>query len=466
MEKYIITNSIVKMISVIYFKMHKKVGEHGYAIVKGMIAASDENKVIRSVLTNEFASFYTQENGKDKPLFCGVILSVDISNESGVKIATIKLGDGTRLLSNDIRTRTFQNVNMTYEELVSTVSASYQNINILQNVACGVPLGKLIVQYKEDDWTFLTRLASLHNQPLIPRYDKENVSCDFGLNTQKKEYGIEVLCYSKGNCKKEYHKDLDILPGDFNYIKVTTRDFRELGEKVKFDGQSLYIYQVDSVLRGAEIIHTYELRSKRGFMVETLYNWGLTGASLNASVIAVSNDTVKVAVDVDGGQEESKAKWFPYSTVYSSPDGTGWYCMPEKGDHVRLYFPDEIEDDGYIISSIHTGNTGAASGANAPRSNPDNKSISNKYNKQIQLTPTTIVMTNNNGMSITLDDEEGISIVSDKKISIQSEDEIDILSTNAAINVNAEEQIVLSQNSSKITMKDSITVEGSKVYMQ
>ena len=32
MEKYIITNSIVKMISVIYFKMHKKVGEHGYAI--------------------------------------------------------------------------------------------------------------------------------------------------------------------------------------------------------------------------------------------------------------------------------------------------------------------------------------------------------------------------------------------------------------------------------------------------
>ena len=35
-----------------------------------------------------------------------------------------------------------------------------------------------------------------------------------------------------------------------------------------------------------------------------------------------------------------------------------------------------------------------------------------------------------------------------------------------SINVNAEEQIVLSQNSSKITMKDSITVEGSKVYMQ
>ena len=65
----------------------------------------------------------------------------------------------------------------------------------------------------------------------------------------------------------------------------------------------MYIYQADSVLRGAEIIHTYELRSKRGFMVETLYNWGLTGASLNASVIAVSNDTVKVAVDVDGGQK-------------------------------------------------------------------------------------------------------------------------------------------------------------------
>ncbi|MFQ8776464.1 MAG: hypothetical protein ACLR78_01950 [Roseburia sp.] len=66
-------------------------------------------------------------------------------------------------------------------------------------------------------------------------------------------------------------------------------------------------------------------------MVETLYNWGLTGPSLNASVIAVSNDTVKVAVDVDGGQEESKAKWFPYSTVYSSRMGqAGIVCQKRE----------------------------------------------------------------------------------------------------------------------------------------
>lgn len=474
MGKYIITNSIVDMISVTNFEMHKKVGEHGYAIIKGIIASSDEKKVIRAAVTNEFASIYTQEEGKDKSLFSGVILCVDVSNESGVKVATIKLGGGTMLLATDIRTRTFQDSSMTFDELISTVNSSYGCISVGQNTAIGVNLGRLIVQYKEDDWTFLKRLASIHNQPVIPHFSKESIYYDFGLNTDVNEYGVNALSYSKGNNKSEYkekfeNKVPEISPDDFNYVVVTTRDFYSLGDKIKFEGENMYIYQADSIFDGAEIIHTYELRKKKGFMVETLYNWGLTGASLNASIISTSNDTVKVVVDADGMQDESKAKRFPYSTVYSSPDGTGWYCMPEKGDSVRLYFPDEIENNGYIISSIHTGNSGGSGGkdsSDAPRSNPDNKSISNKYNKKIELTPTTIVMTNNKGMSITLDDEVGISIVSDKKISIKSDDEIDILSANAAINVNAKEQIVLSQSSSKITMKDSITIEGSKVYMQ
>ena len=52
------------------------------------------------------------------------------------------------------------------------------------------------------------------------------------------------------------------------------------------------------------------------------------------------------------------ARWFPYATVYSSGDGTGWYCMPEIGDKIRLYFPTEKEQDAYVISAYHEGNGG------------------------------------------------------------------------------------------------------------
>ena len=62
---------------------------------------------------------------------------------------------------------------------------------------------------------------------------------------------------------------------------------------------------------------------------------------------------VKINLEIDGNQDEGTARWFPYSTVYSSPDGTGWYCMPEVGDAIRLYFPDNEEKNAYAISSVN-----------------------------------------------------------------------------------------------------------------
>ena len=96
---------------------------------------------------------------------------------------------------------------------------------------------------------------------------------------------------------------------------------------------------------------------------------------LMKSVLSVSRDKVKVHIKADGSQDVGTAKWFPYSTVYSSPVGTGWYCMPEVNDKVRLYFPNEKEEDAYVISSIHLEGGTATGGGEAPRSNPDNKSI-------------------------------------------------------------------------------------------
>jgi len=191
---------------------------------------------------------------------------------------------------------------------------------------------------------------------------------------------------------------------------------------------------------------------------------------MDATVLSVAKDTVKVCIGVDGSQEKGTARWFPYSTVYSSPDGTGWYCMPEENDKVRLYFPNEKENDAYLISSIHLGaeSAGASStgGKPIPRSNPDNKSIMNKYNKQIELTPTSITLTNNNGMIIKLDDEEGISIVSNKDVIIQSKENLTISSLNESMTVEAAESIELIQGATKITLKDDIVVEGARMKVQ
>ena len=175
--------------------------------------------------------------------------------------------------------------------------------------------------------------------------------------------------------------------------------------------------------------------------------------------------------------------------------------MPEKGDKVRLYFPNEFEEEGYIISSINLGNTGAQSasaagggasgnsagsaGATAggggnmpgsaavasaaaggpPRSDPDKKTISTKDGKMVSLTPTNIIMTNGKGMMIILDDAEGIIIVSSSTVVITAAENM-IIKSDGEIDIQATDKIKLVRGDSKLTLTDELKIEGTKYKMQ
>lgn len=470
--------SLVNFLSIRSVEIHKKVNEHGYAKITGIIENSEENTLIQKTETEEYAVLsISDENNSTKNIFAGVIEQVEIENTGGVKAATIILNGATRLLDGMRKTRTYQNAILNYGQILDEIKASYSKAVYLLNCGEGAAIGDMIVRYKENDWEFIKRLASHFNQPIVPNYGAEGIRYSFGLNSLGKKNTFNETEYKIGSAREEYlRKKENQVPGisemDFQYYKVKSREYFELGDKILFQGKTLYVYEVNSRMEGSELVHTYILRQERGFLVEKEYNTKIIGASLDASILAVQNDTVKVCVKEDGMQDEGTAKWFPYSTVYSSPDGTGWYCMPEKGDKVRLYFPNEKEEQGYIISSINIGNTGentvpeGGAGVTAPRTNPDNKSLSNKYNKQIELTPTMIAITNNKGMSITMDDEKGIEIVSDKKITIRSEEELAVVSLNSNVNVEAAESIELVQRDSKIIMKDDVTIEGAKLNVQ
>ena len=64
---------------------------------------------------------------------------------------------------------------------------------------------------------------------------------------------------------------------------------------------------------------------------------------------------VQVQFDEDENKEGCGRHWFDFATVYSTPDGAGWYCMPEVGDEVRVVFPDNYEEHAYVASSVHVG---------------------------------------------------------------------------------------------------------------
>ncbi len=462
--------SIVEFVSIQEIQIHKKINEHGRAEIRGIIHTENEEKLFKRAETGCASLFITDEAGEQRNLFSGIIDTMEVEKLGEVKSARIVLTGATRLMDCIPCTRTFQNEAMPYKNLLGIINSENGQVMFLQNCGQGRTTKKLIVQYRETDWEFASRLASHFNQPLIPNYEAEGIRYSFGLCEASPEKRIKAISYSVGNAREEYlNKNRNgvpgILPDDFAFYLVKSRDCLELGDKISFLGQVLYIYEVESRLEGEELIHAYILRRAGGFRTAYSYNDRIVGASLDASVTDTRNDTVKISVNVDQGRKGTGAKWFPYSTVYSSPDGTGWYCMPEKDDRVRLYFPSEREEEAYVISAINYGNTGGEGKSNAPRSDPDRKSISNRQGKQIELTPTTITMTNNNGMSICLDDDKGIEIKCNKNVEITANGNLTVKS-DTGLDIQAADYIELVQGDSKLTLRDELEIKGTKFNVQ
>ena len=218
------------------------------------------------------------------------------------------------------------------------------------------------------------------------------------------------------------------------------------------------IGKIKSWLVGQELYHEYYLIRKKEGLLPAFFHQNLSGVSLIAKVLAVETTIVQVQIQEDENKEKCSTCWFDYATVYSTPDGTGWYCMPEIGDQVRLVFPDQKEEHAYVASSIHIGKSQG-------RIHPNEKSWKNKQKKEILFTPDAIILRNNKGLFVELSDEKGIQLSSNKDILIRADGAIRMVSQKEGSSLSAKNTIEMQQRAAKIRIKDDILIYGGKIYM-
>ena len=129
--------------------------------------------------------------------------------------------------------------------------------------------------------------------------------------------------------------------------------------------------------------------------------------------------------------------------------------MPELGDRIRLYIPGHQEKEAFVISAVHMDNE------HGLRENPDEKCIRTIHQKEIRLTPDKIVLTNHKGLSITLDDNEGITIKSNQKINIISENEVEI--KGARIQIEGQSGVIMMEGPNMLMVRDGIKEQGMHI---
>lgn len=395
-------------------------------------------------------------------LFHGPVTDFSFSGDGYETVLQMSLASGTVLMDTEPHFRVFQNENTPCPAIHQKIAGCYKEGQAVCMEGKDARTGGVLVQYRETDWAFLKRLAGRNGSYLVPdvsdRGCRYTVGLPEGIRQTVPEDRISVRFDRTEHLKKTQGGMLQLQPEDLMELVFTEREIFRLGDSISHQGAVYYLWKSETVYDGEECVHTYHFRTKPAIAVTAIPHKEAAGCSFAATVSGVQKDRVQVTVAQDEWGAQDGKKWFPYATVYSSADGTGWYCMPETGDSVRLYVP-EKEEDSFVLSAVHKETDQA-------RQNPDHKSFKTKYGKEILFTPQSILVTNNKGMMVMLDDSEGITINSDRDIVIEAQDSLTISSAQESLLIAADDVLQVKQGGTSMTLSGDISFTGGEFRIQ
>jgi hypothetical protein len=446
-------------------KIMKRMNDHAVLTLVGIVPEDKLDQYVERADDEERIQIKVQDSEHSIVLFEGVVTHLAVEVTRQVRKMTIEASSATILMDMRPESRSFQNTGMTYQKLMKRLTASYPAPDVSDEATKGAALGDLVVQYKETDWAFIRRLASRFHAPLVPVCNQSGVKFVVGLPDLGEPKRLEEFNYTIHKNLREYklkseRGELDITEQNTIRYDVHSTELLELGSPVSFGGRSLYVHEAQTAMENGILMNRYILGDKEGISCLTEYPYALAGVSLFGKILSVSKDKVKVHLDIDDDEPSTAAMWFPYSTVYSSPDGSGWYCMPEVGDEVRLYFPDEQEGHAFAASSVDV-----ATSDPVKRGDPSVKSISTKYGKQVVFRPGAVEVIGGEKLLMKLTDDGGIELSSDKKIVLNAVEDIEI--NGAKVVIQGESGIDLKQTDTNLLrIEDQVTISGSKVNIE
>ncbi|CAH1222306.1 hypothetical protein PAECIP111893_04843 [Paenibacillus plantiphilus] len=294
---------------------------------------------------------------------------------------------------------------------------------------------------------------------------------------------------------------------DYICYEVVLNQVLELGDEVTFKGHKLHVFEVQTEMTRGILTHKYTLCLKSASYKRKRSNKKLIGASIQGKVMAVVRDEVKVKLDYDQNWSLEKSSPFPYSTMYASDDQTGWYCMPEKGDDIRLYFPSAHESEGIALSSVRKmlpqeamqgGSQQGASQSGGSESkkaagtttvvqqeylqpivnydkdlkedlmaNPNTKFLLTPTGQKISFEEDRITITGaSGGATITLTNDGTIILNSNNKIQLQANKQIEMVAETILMVSNQIEMSTLTGDGAITLDQSQITLKGVEILMK
>ena len=437
--------------------INHQVNEHGIAQIKGEVDSEEAQGLVQRVDETLRVSITTTAKEQPGKLFYGCVKEISLSQESGYSIVSLTLYTTSRILDMQKKKKTYKQVSQTYGQIIKEGIADKGELNM---TVSDKATNQFVMKYDETEWEFAKRMASRLQAPLVADIKSEKPLLYVGLPTPSKTITIKSKAFSYGSQVDSHAQLSNTMVQDFSGEEVESYAYAFIGDKVSINGKAACIKGVDAVLTDGILQMRYTLMQANGSVVgiavpET--HSKTSGKMMKGTVKEVNKDKVKVNFkEIDDDSDPGGDWWFPFSTAYSSSDGSGWYCMPEVGDEVRVFFPSGEEADAFAASTVFT---------EAPK-DPKHKSWKAPGGKEILLTDEGLYVIGKAGkIYINLTDEKGVEIYSDKEINVMSDTKVSICADNE-VHIVAKNEIIIGTEEAYIDLdKNTATLAASEVLI-
>ncbi|OAV41823.1 hypothetical protein M945_0729 [Clostridium saccharobutylicum DSM 13864] len=446
-----------ELTKIVDIKIENKPNEHGYLYLKCLIDESiNFNSTIKASTEDEIIVYEELENTEDenkstgndtekininevnernsKRLFNGIVQNVKTTNVNGIYYLEIQALTSSIKLDIEKKSRSFQNVDMTYSDLINNMLSYYPGYGFSQYAGKEQKIGKPLFQYKESDWSFLKRIASELSSELYCDVINSNFMFNFGIPDDHRYELNDNVNYDAFKDLKSFHEaggyDSGYNNTDYFYYKVKIRDILEIGSEIYYRQKELYIREYEAYKDKEEVFYKYKLCRKKGVWQNIIYNKLLKGATLEGKVIAVQNEQVKLHLNIDENQDEGEAYWFDYAP----PSVNIMYSMPLVNESARLYFPKESSEDPIVTGCVRK-NGDTCEGT----SDTTNRYFYTENGSEIAMLPGALNIKSGSeeNLSINFEDESGVTLTSPTGLNLNAGGGIAITTPNN-INISAQ----------------------------
>lgn len=398
----------IKMIQSLYIESQENT--HVNLALEAFIFEDDVENALFHINENAGLSVWVEEI----LLYTGIIVSIQITQEGNEYRVSLRASSATVKMDCEKKSRTFQNIHDTYRNVIRGMLKNTEGAKIYFHIEDG-EIGAPLYQIEETDWEFIKRIASHLNTTVVSN----------GLASTPEMYigNPRGTVYSMGEIEAAIESVwIDKETGGV-CRRIKTYENMTVGDQVSWGGILYTVTEKRCFLEKGLLCFNYKIVEKEAFSCKKYENSNAVGRLFSAQVIGTKEEQVKVKFDIDESQKLADAYWYPWR-----PDvGNFMYCMPEKGEKVYIHLGNYSEEQAWAVCGIHENG----------KDNPEMK-VSDRYfttadRKRLFLLPDKMGfqdLERTNPLEMSLADDSGINLTSNKKLSVSAKDTIEFKGNN------------------------------------